>query len=433
MTQRNAPPACVFIGDDFTGASDTLATFSRAGARTKLFLAPPSADECTDLDAIGIATALRSMDIASMTDECSRIGPLIRELGARFYHYKVCSTFDSSAQIGSIGAAVRALAGFLQPALTIIIGGQPSLGRYCHFGNLFARASDGEVYRIDRHPVMAHHPVTPMSESDLRLHLGKQGIDNIELVNGVELDIIPETVAARLRQAATGDGGVFLVDAGQQAHVTALGKMVLDLDEGRPVLLVGSSSVAEALCVQRPPAKENPVHGSFGDDDPLPVFIFAGSRSSVTADQVQHASRYDAYPLTPDILADPFRLTGLVEHVGTRLKQGHNVLVHLQHEADYGLTSDVLARRSADFVSAVAKRNPLAGLGVAGGDTSSHVVAGLGIRSLTHIADGDRGVALCAGEMPDSKKPLFLMLKGGQMGHAQLFDHFADICRGASR
>jgi len=29
-------------------------------------------------------------------------------------------------------------------------------------------------YRIDRHPTMRHHPVTPMTEADLRLHLAQQ-------------------------------------------------------------------------------------------------------------------------------------------------------------------------------------------------------------------------------------------------------------------
>ena len=35
-------------------------------------------------------------------------------------------------------------------------------------------ASNGKIYRIDRHPSMSKHPVTPANESDLRLHLGNQ-------------------------------------------------------------------------------------------------------------------------------------------------------------------------------------------------------------------------------------------------------------------
>ena len=38
------------------------------------------------------------------------------------------------------------------------------------FGNLFA-VVDGVGHRLDRHPTMSRHPVTPMDEADLRRHL----------------------------------------------------------------------------------------------------------------------------------------------------------------------------------------------------------------------------------------------------------------------
>src|SRR5215218_2363503 len=54
-----------------------------------------------------------------------------------------------------------------------IVVGAPSLRRYTAFGHLFA-AVDGTTYRIDRHPTMKCHPVTPMKEADLREHLKQQ-------------------------------------------------------------------------------------------------------------------------------------------------------------------------------------------------------------------------------------------------------------------
>ena len=53
------------------------------------------------------------------------------------------------------------------------IVGAPRLKRYQAFGNLFA-AVDGVGHRLDRHPTMSRHPVTPMHEADLRLHLREQ-------------------------------------------------------------------------------------------------------------------------------------------------------------------------------------------------------------------------------------------------------------------
>ena len=54
-----------------------------------------------------------------------------------------------------------------------LILGAPAIGRWQAFGNLFARAGDG-IHRLDRHPTMARHPVTPMDEADVTAHLARQ-------------------------------------------------------------------------------------------------------------------------------------------------------------------------------------------------------------------------------------------------------------------
>ena len=64
------------------------------------------------------------------------------------------------------------MAAFSQAVVPLVVGA-PQLKRYTFAGHLFA-AYQGEVYRIDRHPVMSRHPVTPMAEADLRLHLAQQ-------------------------------------------------------------------------------------------------------------------------------------------------------------------------------------------------------------------------------------------------------------------
>ena len=58
----------------------------------------------------------------------------------------------------------------------------PLLERYVVFGNLFA-AGGGAIHRIDRHPAMLEHPITPMDEGDLLLHLGRQTGRRLSLVN----------------------------------------------------------------------------------------------------------------------------------------------------------------------------------------------------------------------------------------------------------
>ena len=62
----------------------------------------------------------------------------------------------------------------------------PGIGRYQAFGNLFA-AYQGRNFRLDRHPVMQRHPVTPMDEADVGMHIGKQTARPIGLVDFVAM------------------------------------------------------------------------------------------------------------------------------------------------------------------------------------------------------------------------------------------------------
>ena len=176
------PPQIGWYGDDLTGATDTLSALAAAGRKAVLFLDPPSAEETAPLgalDAIGIAGATRSMTRAAIADALAPVGPFFAGIGVGVLHYKCCSTFDSAPETGNLATAVAALGPSFPNPLRPIVGGQPNLGRYCLFGNLFARAgAGGEVLRLDRHP-MSRHPVTPMTEADLRRHLAAQGFGAI--------------------------------------------------------------------------------------------------------------------------------------------------------------------------------------------------------------------------------------------------------------
>ena len=126
------PPDILFYGDDFTGATDTLATATRAGLRTLLFLQLPTRAQFSvvgALDCIGIAGASRSMTPAEMRVELEPVAAFFVRLGAGVLHYKTCSTFDSAPEVGSIGVAVDALRPAVDAPWTDIVGGQPDQER----------------------------------------------------------------------------------------------------------------------------------------------------------------------------------------------------------------------------------------------------------------------------------------------------------------
>ncbi len=398
----------VFLGDDFTGASDSLATYAGSGWRSRLILTEAGASG--DLDALGLPTDLRSLGADRARAEIARLWPQIEKADPRVLHFKVCSTFDSSPGIGSIGAVAQELIARFRPDVVAVIGGQPSLGRYCAFGNLFAKGPDGAVHRIDRHPVMSRHPVTPMKEADLRRHLATQGFGDLALVPVTALSDAAGAVDA-LRS------GPVLFDTMTRDDQGRIGE-ILQRAGGRQ-LLIGASSVAEILTAT---ANGTGTSGPPGLPGSRNALIFAGSRSVTTQTQVKNATGFEKLRLTPEALAS----SRFSEEAAARVRTGAPVLVHLVPDLDYGLGPDALADASSDFVCGLLERAEVGYLGLAGGDTSSRICAGLGFDALEFERSFGSGVCICVSRhRKRCLDGLRILLKGGQMGDPGLFDRFA--------
>jgi 3-oxoisoapionate kinase len=206
-----------FYGDDFTGSTDALEFICRAGAKAILFIEPPTVEQLKlypGLDAYGVAGKTRSLSPVEMEKILLPAFETMKATGAKHVHYKVCSTFDSSATIGSIGKAIDCGAAVFNNKTIPVLGGMPALGRFCVFGNLFAKmgiGSEGKIYRLDRHPSMSKHPVTPADESDLRLHLSKQTAKKIGLIDIIQLK---QPVAE-----INSDEAIVLIDALNETHL----------------------------------------------------------------------------------------------------------------------------------------------------------------------------------------------------------------------
>lgn len=168
-------------------------------------------------------------------------------------HYKCCSPFDSAPDLGSIGVAIEVLRPHVVNPFVPILGGQPNIGRYCAFSTLFARAGpEGPVSRLDRHPTMSMHPVTPMHEADPRLHLVQQGCT----VAGVHLSAYEDATEFDAVRAASGAAAV-LFDLVSPAQLSAIGHAIWRRAVVQPLLAVGPSSVAQAMLGMREGAREH--------------------------------------------------------------------------------------------------------------------------------------------------------------------------------
>lgn len=417
-----------YYGDDFTGATDTLATAARAGLRTLLFLGLPSAaqlERAGALDCLGIAGAARAMTPAEMQAELAPVGRLFAQLGAPVMHYKTCSTFDSAPHIGSIGAAIRILQPYAGNAFVPIVGGQPNLRRYCVFGNLFASAGPA-MHRIDRHPTMRQHPVTPMHEADLRLHLKQQGLQ----VAGLNYTDYAQTEIAlnqQLSAVISEQPEAVLLDIAQAEDLATAGRLIWQRAQQQTLLAAGPSSVVQALAAHwqnQPPAASAVIAPAEG-----PVLVLAGSLSPMTARQVKAASSYEHLLLdAPRLANDATYRMQMAQHIAERLLQGVNLLACTSSDGQISSTdapadARALALACGELLAQVLKLAPIRRLGVAGGDTSSHGVQALDAWGLSYQAQLAPGVALCRLHSDDSTLDgLEIMLKGGQMGGEMLFE-----------
>ena len=426
-------PSYGWYGDDFTGATDTLATLARRGRRAFLFLRVPEPQQLAqagDLEAVGIAGAARAMSPDEMKIELAPVGAFFRDLGIRLLHYKCCSTFDSAPARGNIAVAAAALREYVSYETVAIVGGQPSLGRYCAFSNLFASfGADGDIFRLDRHPTMSRHPATPMNEADLRLHLLALGMQDIGAIHWPLLVGDPEAVAAewqRLSETAS----TMLLDALDAQHVEAIGRLLRNESRQRSLLAVGPSSVAQAFFEEREPVIDP--SSALADG---PVLAFVGSLSPTTRVQIAAARSYKRLAVDAvSLLSSADARERIVAKTIAMLAHGEHVMLSTAPEAGdapHAAAAD-LAEVSALLVDAILRGHPVRRLAIAGGDTSSRIVGRLGYWGLGYHSQISNGVAISLARSDDaSRDGMLVMLKGGQMGHEQLFESFLET--GASR
>ncbi len=421
-------PSYGWYGDDFTGATDTLATLALRGRRAFLFLRVPDPQHLAqvgDLDAIGIAGAARAMEPGEMRAELAPVGAFFRDLGVRILHYKCCSTFDSAPARGNIAVATAILREYVAHENVAIVGGQPSLGRYCAFSNLFASFGvDGGVFRLDRHPTMSRHPATPMTEADLRDHLAALGMQDIGAIHWPLLAGDPEALAAEWQRQSKMAPAV-LLDALDAQHVEAIGRLLRTESQGNSLLVVGPSSVAQAFFEDGKQAV-NPLPASLDG----PVLAFVGSLSPTTRMQMAASRSYTRLAVDPDsVLSSSDARERIIEMAASALAQGEHVMLSTAPEAGdapHPAAAD-LATVSASLVDEVLRRRPIRRLAIAGGDTSSRIVAHLGYWGLGYHSQISNGVAVSLARSDDpSRDRMLVMLKGGQMGHEQLFESFLD-------
>mgnify|MGYP001627196223 CR=1 FL=1 len=440
-----AGPLVAFYGDDFTGSSASMEALAFAGLETVLFLAPPTAERLAAFRhcrGIGIAGVARSRSPAWMDEHLPPIFAGLKALGAPVFHYKVCSTFDSAPHIGSIGRAAEIGARLFEGWIPLVVG-EPGMGRFQSFGHLFALAH-GRGYRLDRHPVMARHPVTPMDEADLGRHLARQTQLPIGLVDFVAMK--RGAGDAALDAALAERAAIVSIDVMDAQTLEEAGRLLWQRG-GRPCFAIGSQGVEAALVAHWRAAGLLPAAPAMASPGAVAqVAVVSGSVSPVTARQIATAQERGFAPIriaaerAVDARAWESEIETATHRALAALAEGRSPLVFSAQGPDdpavarlreavatAGLTieaiNDRIGAALGTILDHVLREARLTRAVISGGDTSSHAAAQLGIDALTAIAPVAPGAPLCRAHAPQPERDgLELVLKGGQVGGDDVFD-----------
>ncbi|MGH8024323.1 MAG: four-carbon acid sugar kinase family protein [Limisphaerales bacterium] len=433
-----------FYGDDFTGSTDALEQLTRFGIRTALFIEPPTPEQLRrfpGLQAIGVAGMTRSMKPAALRRTLFSALKRLKALGARHVHYKVCSTFDSSPETGSIGAALDVAARVFDGPFVPMLVGAPALGRYCLFGNLFARfgiGTDGDIHRLDRHPSVSRHPVTPMTESDLRRHLARQTRKKIALFDILKVALPESERRAVLKRILADKPDVVLFDALFPEDLQRVGALIdAHGRAGRPLFSVGSSAIEAALGGLWRERNVPPGAASLPAGPTDQILVGSGSRSPVTERQIALALKrgFAEVALDPSALATKAKSDEEIKRatdlsVGF-LRRRRSVIVHTTGRASgrpasahfRGGMASVLGASLGRVLRGAQAQSPVRRLCIAGGDTSGHVARALGIQTLEMIAPLTPGAPLSRAFAPASPVDgCEIVFKGGQVGAENYFE-----------
>ena len=437
-------PLLTFYGDDFTGSSAVMEVLSFAGIPSMLFLEVPDEDALRrypDLQAIGVAGVARAKAPDWMREHLPPIYEGLKRLGAPLTHYKVCSTFDSAPEIGSIGVATELGAKVFEPAWIPLVVGAPAIGRFQVFGHLFAAAGDS-VYRLDRHPVMSRHPTTPMDEADLCKHLARQ--TNMALAV-IDFRSMGAGQSHQTLKTAMAEGAqVVALDAMDDATLAEAGRLIA---ESGAQFAIGSQGVEYALVAHwRASGKLAPDHTPPRLAPVEQLFAVSGSCASTTAAQIDRAAKHGFELLDFDAttVVDESRLNSEVERLKQTslrlLSEGCDVLVTTARGPDdpavacmteaverAGISSaGVNARLGMALGRLVADIRTTTGLSrvaIGGGDTSGYALTALEAEALSAVAPLAPGAPLCRVHARRAPKidGLEVTLKGGQMGAPDFF------------
>jgi uncharacterized protein YgbK (DUF1537 family) len=406
------------IADDFTGATDLANNLVRSGMRVLQTIGIPDKPVVDDVDAMVVALKSRSIASAQAVAQSLEALQWLLSQGAQQIYFKVCSTFDSTAQ-GNIGPVTEALMDAMDVQFAVVCPAFPTNRRTVYMGYLFA---DGVLLNEGS---MRHHPVTPMTDANLVRVLQSQAKRRVGLIPFDAVQLGSEAIQASFGTLQGQGFGLAIADAISDAHLMEIGRACHNLK-----LIVGGSGVAIGLppnwqiAVQQTAATLPEAQGASA--------VVAGSCSEATRSQVK---TFEAIYPGRSWRTNPLEGLSVAQAVeramswATPLLGTQPVLIYASAAPEeVALAKQRLGDHEAQawteaVLSSISRALARGGVGqliVAGGETAGACVQALHIDALRIGVQIDPGVPWCYASTSEAGA-LHLALKSGNFGAADLF------------
>ena len=405
------------IADDFTGATDLANNLVRAGMRVVQAIGVPEGP-VPDADAVVVALKSRTIPAADAVAQALAALRWLRAQGARQFYFKVCSTFDSTAQ-GNIGPVAEALLQELGSSFCCVTPAFPENARTVYKGHLFV----GDVLLSDSG--MRKHPLTPMTDANLVRVMQAQSQGKVGLVEHRVVRGGAAPIHARLRQLQDEGYRFAIVDALDNEDLMHLGRAIADMP-----LVVAGSGVAiglpqnHGLSPSAGAAALPPAQGA--------AAVVSGSCSVATNQQVADFLRRGL----PALAIDPLQIAAGRDLVSEALAWAEPrlgtqpVLVYssappesvkaVQQQLGVGDAGEMVEKTLAAIAKGLVERG-VRRLIVAGGETSGAAVQALGVQQMRIGPQIDPGVPWCHAEAQACDRSVHLALKSGNFGSTDFF------------
>ena len=230
------------VADDVTGGTDLASVVRRAGLHVVQTLATPATVPPADAVVVSLKIRTASVDVA--TSMAATAAEALVAAGTERLYFKDRSTFDSTDE-GNIGPVIDVLLRRLKSDFSAACPAYPALARTVYAGHLFV---GGQLLSDSS---MRHHPLTPMTESDLVRVLGRQTPSRVGLVELATVEAGPVATARRFDDLAASGHRIAIVDALFETHLDTIAHASRGLR-----LVTGGAALGGALAVQPSAARQ---------------------------------------------------------------------------------------------------------------------------------------------------------------------------------